>query len=271
MSIEKLIAQNAADARDLWLDSLPESVEFTENRAKPEKAPSFLFGRVGKVLAAICLCSALSFVSLAEDAPNKISISFNIYDDCYKISIESNFEKRLPWKQVLFDYLPDGYRQADQHIFEYEKTFSFTEITDQPNSYTDKYYDITVLKLDIERPSLGMTHYTTWLLPEESRMDIDGNNSLILSRGITTTIYMPKENYVVMIDGTLPKDEMIKIAENISFTGDGQPPEEAEENRAAWNPLVISPIIRISLIYIAACLAVYLALAVYERGKGSKK
>lgn len=277
MSIEKLIAENTADARELWLKGLPDEINFIESGAKSDKKSSFLFGKSGKVLAAVCLCLAMSFVSIADEAPNHISISYDIYNDCYKISIESNFEKSMPWKQIIFGYLPDGYEQLDENISEYEKSFNFTETTDQPNSYTDKYYHITVLKLDNELRSSSMTHYTTWLLPKESRMDVNGNSSLVLSLGITTSIYMPKENYVVMISGTLPKDEMIRIVENISFVDDGQKlaDEVEEDSDETINPVltayISSPVIRISLIYIAVCLAVYLALTIHERRKGGKK
>lgn len=272
MSIDKLIAQNAAQARDLWLDSLPESIEFEASATVRPTKPAFPFRRKAKVLAALCLCLAFSFVALADEEPNHIDITYKTLHDGYKISIESNFEIKLPWKSVSFGYLPQGYAQTDESSSEFERFFAFKEIKDVPNSYTDRYYSITVTKLDKELRSYGGTHYTTWLLPEESHMDIGGNSSLILTLGITTAIYMPNDNYVITIEGTLPKDEMIKIAENVTLTGDSQSPTEPEEDKGAdISPFVMayfkSPVIRLSVVYMALCLTVFLALALHRRGK----
>lgn len=216
MSIEKLIAENAADARELWLDSLPESIEFEASTTVSHTKPVFSLRRKAKVLAALFLCLAFSFVALANEVSGHINISYYSYNKGYVISFKGNFDEELPWRQITFDYLPEGYHQVVESHSEYDCIFGFNENTDSPNPYVDKAFDITFFKLDKQVPSQVLT-FITEDKPLESHVTINENNSLILTLGITSTIVVSKENYVVMVNGTLPRGEMIKIVENIKI------------------------------------------------------
>ena len=195
-----------------WLATFPDEIPEAECSAKHEKWKKNLFNKmrddryhvlttkaVRIIFVAAILCSLLLTAFVIPSSREFILDKFDTHSTFKITKNNDNFVTQ----EITVDYIPEGF-ELDRTIYLYK------QIINRYQNADNKFF--TIIK---QSSSMEVNFDTENFVSEEI---VDNNATYIYCQGnenINNLIWT-KNDYVYRIDGTLSKEEFLKIAKNVN-------------------------------------------------------
>lgn len=222
---DEMLRQNAAQARELWLDTLPQkeelpacsvSSEFQENvdrllrkARRLEKRKTF-FRSLGRAAAALLLVSTVSLTVLmtvnAAFRENVLQVVSQVFSDHTQYHFSGGQEDAaLP--ELQLDALPEGFQVLSDEQFEQLGRHIHCE------NNAGCYLDVDVFVISANG---GGTQMIDTEDAQVSTLDIQGREVTVVSKNDWYILLWTEDSAVITIESNIELHEIIAFAERIT-------------------------------------------------------
>ena len=222
---DKMLRQNAARARELWLDTLPGKDELPAYSVSPELQEKMdgilararraekrkaLLRSFGRVAAVLLLVSALTFtgaVTVSASFREKVLLVFSrVFSDRTEYRF-ANGEEGAVLPELRLEALPEGFKVLEDEQF--MQTWRLIHCENDAGNYLDINADVI--------PSNGSATYNYDTEDAElTVMDIQGKELTIISKNGWRILWWMEGSTIFTIDSDLALSELIPFVERIT-------------------------------------------------------
>lgn len=222
---DALLRQHAAEARDLWLGTLPPDASHTfshrfrrkmkrllaEQRRSPAMNRAVLIAR--RTAAALLVAASLTAASLLSVEAYRekfIEVVTEFFDDLTEFRFSGFADDGAPMPEVTLTYVPEG-----MELYESDDS---SELGSRYRAYKDangRFFDLE--EIFITKDMVGVQALDT----ENAQIcygSIRGNSAMIVQKNGWITLHWEEKNMIMQLSGNLSMDEMTRIAEGIQKT-----------------------------------------------------
>jgi hypothetical protein len=222
---DKMLRQSAAQARELWLDTLPRKEEVPEYSVSPsfqenmdrimrqarhtEKHKTFLrsFGRVAAVLLLVTTVSFAGLMTASANFREKVlQIVSQVFSDHTQYNYNGSQEDAaLP--ELQLDALPEGFMVLSDEQFEQQSRHIHCK------DDTGNYLDIDVCVISANG---GGTQTIDTEDAQVSVLDIHGREVTIVSKNDWYILLWTEDSAVITLESNIELQELIAFVEGIT-------------------------------------------------------
>ena len=222
---DETLRQNAAKARELWLDTLPRKDELPEYSASPafqenmarllrqgrrvEKRKSFLRS-LGRVAAVLLLVTVVSFAGLMTvDAAFRakiLQVVSQVFSD-HTEYIYTGGEEGAKLPELRLDALPEGFEVLSDEQFEEKSRHIHCE------NNADYYLDIDVFVISANEVGTQMIDTED---AQVSVLDIQGREVTVVSKYDWHILLWTEDSTVISVESNIELQEIIAFVEKIT-------------------------------------------------------
>lgn len=217
----------APKAEKLWLDSLPSDAELPEHKFSKgferkmkklirvqRRSPGLnRFISASKRIAVIALAVlTVSFSCLmCVEAYREKFLKFivDVFEDMTQYSFFSSWSRNSELDEIEFDYLPDGMSEIGR------------EYSPQTHYQAIWFEDSMGRRFEISQDIMTSSKQSTAILDTEdaevTKIDFHDYDATLIIKGEQTMLLCVDDFSYVLLNGNLPPDEIIKIADGVNI------------------------------------------------------
>jgi len=231
---DRLLEESMAEARDIWLGTLPDDSDIHHTFSKEfEDKMAFLLGRrtvfhserhagmarMSKVVIVAVLISCIIFTVIANRS-ELVEVSIRVYDGVWESVAKRTSKKITEEKDFRIDYLPDKMTLLQETGSEDSYEFYYEEENESIyyNPVNRKTLFIQIWEMNYPKGQRGVHHLYGSIKPEVTEVLVNGSKGYFVNQGGVgdyKTMFWAAEYYYIEMESNLPYDEMLKIAEGI--------------------------------------------------------